>query len=73
MPGTAPVPVYLFRWRRAPDFDAEADAFAACLADAEGRNPDATVSSSEHSPWRAYGLGWSDELRDTVDVAITSP
>lgn len=73
MPGAPPAGVYLFRWRRAGDFDAEADAYAACVAEAEARDPDATVTSEERLPWRGYGAGWSPALRDAVEEALTSP
>ena len=73
MPGSPATAVYLFRWRRAPDFEAEASAYAACLTDVRARNAGVELSSFERSPWRAYGVGWSSTLRSAVDEAITSP
>lgn len=64
MGGAPAVPVYLFQWRRGPDFEAEADEFARCAA--------ATSASSvvEHVPWRAHGRGWSTSLEQAVRAAL---
>jgi hypothetical protein len=61
--------VYLFRWRRAPDFEAAGDRFAQCVRDFEAATgTDALVV--EASPWRAYGPGWSEEFADAVEGAL---
>lgn len=61
--------VHVFRWRRQADFDAEADAFAACIAAQQQAGSD-VLSTVEESPFRAYGFGWSDELRTAVAEAL---
>ncbi len=66
LPGeTASSSVYLFRWKTGSDFDNAADAFARCVAE---RNDQPQTAS--HSPWRAYGSGWSDALSTAVNEAL---
>jgi hypothetical protein len=62
--------VYVFRWRRASDFENEADAFAACAQEHGAQHPQAQLSTIEASPWRAYGTDWPPELRRAVDQAL---
>jgi hypothetical protein len=63
--------IYLFRWRRPGQFDAASQAFADCVdqfsAGIEGEVPVETV---EVPPWRAYGPGWSDEVRLLLEEAL---
>ena len=61
--------VYLFRWRRDSDFTAAAPSFAACL-DEHSDRAGLPVMAVESSPWRAYGTGWSNELRAVVEQAL---
>jgi hypothetical protein len=64
--------VYLFRWRRAADFAAAAGAFSDCVdefvAEADG---EVTIDGVEIAPWRAYGPGWSEELRLLIEEALS--
>lgn len=62
--------IYLFRWRRASDFDAAAQAFADCVAEYEALHPGVEVGQLESSPWRAYGTLWTDELETIVRDAV---
>jgi hypothetical protein len=62
--------IYLFRWRRAGDYEAAADSFARCVGDHAAENSAVNVEMVDLSPWRAYGAGWSDELRRAVDGAL---
>lgn len=57
--------VYLFRWRRESDYQAAAGEFAACVAQQEG-----DAVALEHSPWRAYGAGWTEDLRTILAQAL---
>lgn len=62
--------IYLFRWRRAVDFDSSGQAFADCIAEFESLNPARPVDRLEARPWRAYGPGWTEQLRATLDAAL---
>ncbi len=62
--------IYLFRWRRAGDFDSSGQAFADCIAEYESLNLARPVDRLEARPWRAYGPGWTDQLRSTLDAAL---
>jgi hypothetical protein len=63
--------VYLFRWRRPADFDASADRFESCLDQyAQSIVGEVDVESIEVRPWRAFGAGWTEELRRTLDQAF---
>lgn len=64
--------IYLFRWRRAGDFDSSGQAFADCIAEYESLNPGRPVDRLEARPWRAYGPGWTDALRATLTDALRS-
>jgi len=65
--------VYLFRWRRPADYDSSADNFEACLDEYAGAIlGEADVESIELRPWRAFGPGWTDELRLTLEQALRS-
>ena len=60
--------VFVFRWRKPTDFDASAVRFEGCLDEfASGSARDANVESVEVRPWRAFGPGWSPELRATLE------
>ena len=68
-PAAEPSSVYVLGWRRQTDFDNDAAAFAECVAGAQATyGAEATVIESP--PWRAYGLGWSDDLREAVEESI---
>ena len=62
--------VYVFRWRRASDFEEEAAAFAECVEDHRAQHPQSQVAAIEASPWRAYGTDWPADLRLAVEEAI---
>jgi hypothetical protein len=62
--------VYLFRWRNVTDYNAAADAFDACVAAFAGDAGTITVETVDVSPWRAYGPGWTAEVRDAVQQAL---
>jgi hypothetical protein len=62
--------VYLFRWRNVTDYNAAADAFDACAAAFAGRPGTAPVETVDVSPWRAYGPGWSSDVRDAIGQAL---
>lgn len=62
--------IYLFRWRRPADFDAAAADFDACVAEYGSLNPGHRVDRLEARPWRAYGPGWTDDLRATLTDAL---
>ena len=68
-PAAEPSTVYVLGWRRQSDFDNDAAAFADCVASAEATHgAEATVIESP--PWRAYGVGWSGDLREAVEESI---
>lgn len=62
--------VFLFRWRRAGDYEAAAEEFEACLEDYARSSVGVFVEVVELSPWRAYGPGWSDQLMTTLEEAL---
>jgi hypothetical protein len=62
--------IYVFRWRRASDFEAEAVAFADCLEGHRALRPGSQVVALESSPWRAYGTDWPPDLRLVVEEAL---
>jgi len=64
--------VYLFRWLNNADYGEAGSAFAACVAAYEQTNPGASVETVDVSPWRAFGPGWSQPLRDSVTQALTA-
>ncbi len=64
--------VYFFNWRNQAKYDAAAADFAACISEFETRHPDAGVSELDAYPWRAYGPGWTPQLRDKLANALTS-
>jgi hypothetical protein len=62
--------IYLLRWRRQSDFDADRAAFDECVQEFQALNPGAQISTLEVAPWRAYGPGWSDMMRSTLEDAL---
>ena len=62
--------VYLFRWRNVTDYSAAADAFDACMTAFPGQPGAVTVETVDVSPWRAYGPGWTGEVRDALQHAL---
>jgi hypothetical protein len=64
--------VYLFRWLNNADYGEAGSAFAACVAAYRQANPSASVETVDVSPWRAFGPGWSQALRDSVGQALTA-
>lgn len=66
----APVPVYVLRWKSQQTFDGSAAAFNACISAFKQAHPSEGVTVYEDSPWRAYGPGWSDNLRSVVEQAV---
>lgn len=61
--------IHLFRWRRPAQFEDAADEFEAC-ADVFAAAGGAVPTILEVPPWRAFGAGWSDTLRTTVEDAL---
>jgi len=62
--------VHLLRWRRPADYEAGKAAFDACVEEYRLRNPGVEVTTLELAPWRAYGPGWNDMLREILDSAL---
>jgi hypothetical protein len=65
--------VYLFRWRRATDYDAAGGAFSSCVsAFADRLDSSVRVDIVEVSPWRAFGPGWTKDLHDTMQQSLAA-
>ena len=62
--------VYLFRWRRATDFDASVQTFFLCVADFRSSHPGTVIEVAEQRPWRAFGADWSSSLDQAVRDAL---
>jgi hypothetical protein len=63
--------VYLFRWRRPADFTAAAQPFEECLDEFAGQvDGEVLIDVVDAAPWRAYGAGWSEEVRLLIDEAL---
>ena len=63
--------VYLFRWRRPADFGAAAGTFNDCIdAYAAQTAGDVFIDALEVAPWRAYGPGWSEDLRTALENSL---
>jgi hypothetical protein len=62
--------IYLLRWRLPTDFTTSAQEFSGCVAEYAAAHPDQQISQLESNPWRAYGPGWTPELRDTLLAAL---
>ncbi len=62
--------IYLFRWRKAADFEGSAQAFLECAEEYASLNPGRQVFTIESAPWRAYGPGWTEGLRATLLDAL---
>jgi hypothetical protein len=62
--------VYLLRWKSSDAFTADATEFDACVAEYEAAHPLSTVDQFALDPWRAYGPGWSPQLRSTLEDAL---
>jgi hypothetical protein len=63
--------VFLFRWRRSADFGAAAGAFNDCIdAYAAQTAGDVFIDALEVAPWRAYGPGWSEDLRTALENSL---
>ncbi len=62
--------VYLFRWRRPAQYDAAAGQFDECLAVHARQAAEGEVEALEMAPWRAYGRGWSEDLRTALAAAL---
>ena len=63
--------VYVLNWRNQAKFDAAAADFAACLDEIRA-NPGSVVTEVEAYPWRAYGPGWTPQLRTIIENALRS-
>src|SRR5687767_6690367 len=61
--------VYLFRWRRATDFDVAVQSFFMCVTDFRSNHPGAVIEAVEQRPWRAYGADWSVPLKQAITDA----
>jgi hypothetical protein len=64
--------IYLLRWRRAADFDAGRKPFEDCIANYRALNPGRDIQSLEIYPWRAYGPGWTEQLRTILADALAA-
>ena len=62
--------IYLLRWRAPSDFTASAQEFADCVTEFEAAHPGNIISQVEANPWRAYGPGWTDQVRTTLLDAL---
>jgi hypothetical protein len=62
--------IYLFRWRRPAHYEAAAETFDDCLEQYAAVSVAVNVDSIELAPWRAFGPGWSDELRTALAGAL---
>jgi hypothetical protein len=62
--------IYLFRWRRPEHYTAATEAFADCLEQYAAASVAVNVDSIELAPWRAFGPGWTDELRSALGGAL---
>jgi hypothetical protein len=58
--------VYVFRWRRAADYDAAAQTFFPCATDFRSSRPGTELAVIEQPPWRAFGADWSDTLEQAL-------
>jgi hypothetical protein len=67
---TARRDVYLFRWRRAIDFDASVQSFFMCVTDFRSNHPGTVIEVVEQRPWRAFGADWSLPLKQAVTDAL---
>ncbi len=65
--------VYLFRWRRASDYDAASQPFNSCVSSfADSLDSSVRVEIVEISPWRAFGPGWTQDMHDTVQQSLAA-
>ena len=64
--------VYLFRWRRPPDFASAAPTFFMCVTDFRASHPGTVIEVVEQSPWRALGESWSDALKAAVTDSLAA-
>jgi hypothetical protein len=62
--------VYLFRWRRATDFDAAVQSYFMCVTDFRSSHPRTVIEVVEQRPWRAYGADWSVRLKQAITDAL---
>lgn len=62
--------IYLFRWRRATDFDGAVQSFLMCVGDFRSTRPGAVVAVVEQRPWRAFGADWPGTLEQGVRDAL---
>ena len=62
--------IYLFRWRRAADFESSATSFFMCVGDFRSNHQGTVIDVVEISPWRAFGDGWSDALELAVRESL---
>jgi hypothetical protein len=62
--------VYVFGWKSQQTFETDKPTFDACVQGHADANP-GPVATSEHLPWRAYGIGWPASLVSAVDAALS--
>lgn len=62
--------VYVLNWKNQARFDSAADSFGACLDEVRAANPGGIVAEVDAYPWRAYGPGWTPQLRQIVENAL---
>ena len=64
--------IYLLRWKNQRAFDAALADFAACVSEFTSGNPSASLSQLDAYPWRAYGPGWTPQLKTILANALTA-
>ena len=62
--------VYVLNWKNPARYDAAATDFAACLADLGASDPGVTLTEVDAFPWRAYGPGWTPQLKTLILNAL---
>ena len=64
--------IFLLRWKNQADFDSTASEFASCVGEYKAANPGASVDRLDVFPWRAYGPGWTPQLRTILGNALVA-
>ena len=62
--------VYVLNWKNQARFDEAANDFAACLEEIRASSPGTVVTEVDAHPWRAYGSGWTPQLRQIIENAL---
>jgi hypothetical protein len=64
--------VYVLNWKNQARYDAAATDFAQCLDELRASNPGGVVTEVDAYPWRAYGPGWTPQLRTIIENALSA-